>query len=101
MPKKSTMMDYKTAVYKNKPLVRCGDVLYYGNISDEYVIKLDILDSKILFDGDAASRVAVQLLSTDPDLSPRKKIIKKCEKEGLYEALDIAYVWLCKALGED
>lgn len=100
MPKKSTM-DYKTAVYKNKPLVRCGDVLYYGNISDEYVIKLDVLDSKMLFDGNAASKVSVQLLSTDPDLSPRKKVIKKCEKEGLYEALDIAYVWLCKALGED
>ncbi len=100
MPKKGAV-DLKTAVYKNKPLVRCGNVLYYGNISDEYVIKLDVLDSKTLFNGDAASKVSVQLLSTDPDLSPRKKIIKKCEKEGLYEALDIADVWLCKALGED
>ena len=28
--------------YKNRPLVRCGDTLYYGNMADPYVIKMEI-----------------------------------------------------------
>lgn len=97
MPKKNTL-DYKTTVYKNKPLVRCGNTVYYGNSSDEYVIKLEILNDKPLFESVVSDKISVQLLSTDPELSARKRIIKKCEKNGLYEALDIAEVWLCKAL---
>ena len=28
-------------LYKGKPLVRCGNVLYYGNMTDKYVIKME------------------------------------------------------------
>ncbi len=97
MPKKNTL-DYKTTVYKNKPLVRCGNIVYYGNSSDKYVIKLEILSDKSLFESIVSDKISVQLLSTDEELRTRKRIIKKCEKNGLYEALDIAEVWLCKAL---
>ena len=97
MPKKNNL-DYKTTVYKNKPLVRCENIVYYGNSSDKYVIKLEILSDKSLFDSVVSDKISVQLLSTDEDLRTRKRIIKKCEKNGLYEALDIAEVWLCKAL---
>ena len=27
--------------YKGKPLVRNGDTIYYGNMSDKYIIKLE------------------------------------------------------------
>ena len=27
-------------MYKNKPLVRSGDVLYYGSMSDPYVVRI-------------------------------------------------------------
>lgn len=99
MPKKNTLT-YKTTVFKNKPLVRCENIIYYGNISDNFVIKLEILSDKQLFDATIADKISVQLLSTDPNLTARKKIIKKCEKNGLYQALDIAETWLCKALEE-
>ena len=32
----------KFPTYKGKPLVRCGDTIYYGSMKDKYVIKMDI-----------------------------------------------------------
>ena len=32
--------------YKGKPLVRCGDVIYYGSMKDKYVVKLEIKSKK-------------------------------------------------------
>ena len=29
-------------MYRGKPLVRSGDTIYYGNMTDKYVIKIDI-----------------------------------------------------------
>ncbi|MDQ5983563.1 MAG: hypothetical protein RUMPE_00587 [Eubacteriales bacterium SKADARSKE-1] len=84
--------------YKNKPLVRCKDTLYYGDMSDDYVVKLHIKKTVPTFDMDIANKVSVQLISTDPELGPRKRIIKSSEKDGLYLALDIAEAWLEKAL---
>lgn len=99
MPKKNSLT-YKTTVYKNKPIVRCNNIIYYGNISEKYIIKLEVLSNKTLFETIIPDKISVQLLSTSADFNNRKKIIKKCEKYGLYEALDIAEVWLCKALSE-
>ena len=87
-------------MYKGKPLVRSGDTLYYGNMYDKYVIMMKILASGKVRDVDAASSVQVQLLSTDEDMRARDRVIKKTEKDGLYNALDIGSVWLARALGE-
>ena len=32
--------------YKGKPLVRNGDTIYYGNMSDDYVIMMRITSKK-------------------------------------------------------
>ena len=37
---------------------------------------------------------------TDPSIRSRKQIVKSSEKPGLYLALDIADVWLSRALAE-
>lgn len=84
--------------YKNRPLVRCGDILYYGSMADPYVIKLEIKSKKKHLDLDVADKVTVQLMSTDPTIRTRKKIVKTSEKNGLYLALDIADAWLERAL---
>lgn len=84
--------------YKEKSLVRCGNDLYYGNMFDSHVVKLHIKKTKKLSDMNVADKVSIQLMSTDPDLGPRKRIIKSGEKEGLYTALDVAETWLNKAL---
>ncbi len=90
----------KFLTYKGKPLVRNGNTLYYGNANDKYVIMMQILSSKPVGDVEVASKVSVQLLNTDPDVSPRERIVKSSEKKGLYAAMDIAEVWLSRALAE-
>ncbi|MGN1129847.1 MAG: hypothetical protein ACI4Q8_00735 [Ruminococcus sp.] len=86
------------STYKGKPLVRCGDELYYGNMDDEFVIHL-IIKSKTEVNGvQVADKVTVQLMATDPGLSPRRQIVKSSEKSGLFVAMDIGDAWLERAL---
>jgi hypothetical protein len=86
--------------YKGKPLVRNGNIIYYGNMYDKYVVMLQIMNSTTLKDTPAAGTVLVQLTSTNEDLRARDRIIKKTEKEGLYNAIDIGSIWLERALAE-
>lgn len=86
------------STYKGKPLVRCGDELYYGNMTDEFVIHLIIKSKKEVNGVEIADKVTVQLLATDPNLSPRRQIVKSSEKEGLFVAMDIGDAWLERAL---
>ena len=92
------MAEKEFSTYKGKPLVRCGDELYYGSMADRFVIRMQIKTKKTVGDTEIADKVVIQLLCTDPDLSPRKQLVKSTEKNGLYVALDIADVWLERAL---
>ena len=98
MSEKKDQLKFPT--YKGKPLVRCGDVIYYGSMKDKYVVKLEIKSKKKVKDMDVADRVTVQLMYTDPNIRTRKQIVKTSEKEGLYLAMDIADAWLTRALAE-
>ena len=90
----------KFLTYKGKPLVRSGNILYYGNMSDPFVIMIQIISTKKIGELEVANRVTVQLLNTDPDVRPRDRIVKKSEKQGLYQAMDIATIWLERALAQ-
>jgi hypothetical protein len=87
-------------MYKGKPLVRSGDVLYYGSMRDKYVCRLEIKSKKKVKDMEIADKVAIQLMLTDPAVRARKQIVKTSEKSGLYLAMDIADAWLTRALTE-
>ncbi len=87
--------------YKGKPLVRCKKTIYYGNMEDPYVICLNIQGDKEFKDIQLSEKVVIQLLNTDPDVSPKDKIVKKSEKIGLFNALDLGAVWLERALKKD
>ena len=86
--------------YKGRPLVRCGDVIYYGSMKEKYVIKMEIKTKKKVGTMDVADKVSVQLMYTDPTIRSRKQIVKSSEKNGLYLAIDIADAWLNRALAE-
>ena len=90
--------EVKFLTYKDKPLVRKGDTIYYGNMSDPFVIKLTISSYKQFQDMEIADRVSVQMLNTDPECRPRERVVKKAEKRGLYNAMDIGSIWLQRAL---
>ncbi len=82
--------------YKGYPLVRHEDVIYYGNMWDDYVVMLQILDKKRIKDVDIASKVKIYKMSTDLTLPPTKAITQTSEKTSLYEALDLANAWLSR-----
>ncbi|MBR5134819.1 MAG: hypothetical protein IKV35_04410 [Clostridia bacterium] len=84
--------------YKGKPLVRSGNTIYYGDLSEKCVVMLQVLSTKTVNDQEIADRVSVQLLSTDEELRMKDRILKKSEKNGLYSALDVGAVWLERSL---
>ena len=53
-------------MYKDKPLVRKGNTIYYGSLGDEFVLMLQILSTKSVDGIEMADRVSVQLINTDP-----------------------------------
>ena len=82
--------------YKGYPLVRKGDQIYYGNMYDDYVIMMQIIEKTKVGDLDVASKVKIYKMATDEKLNPVEAIVKQSEKSSLYEAFDIAYVWLSR-----
>jgi hypothetical protein len=87
----------KTLLYKGLPLRRKDNLIYYGRMSDKYIVMLQILDTEPVQDLSLAKRVSVQLQLTDPDIRSRDRVVKKGEKDGIYTALDLGAVWLERA----
>ena len=87
----------KELVYKGHPLRRKDNIIYFGSMADKYIIMMQILETKKIQDLEVATRVSVQLQLTDPDLKSRDRVVKS-EKNSLYAAMDVASVWLDRAL---
>ena len=83
-------------VYKNHPLRRVDNLIYYGSLADKYVVML--LSTKDQDGLPVADKVSVQLQLTDPDLRSRDRVVKKSEKDSLYAAMDVGSIWLERAL---
>ena len=85
-------------MYKGHPLRRIDNLIYYGSMADKYIIMMQVLDTKKEQDLAIASKVSVQLQLTDANLKSRDRVVKKSEKDSLYAAMDVASVWLERAL---
>ena len=85
-------------MYKGHPLRRVDNLIYYGTMAEKYIIMMQILSTKKEQDMDVADKVSIQLQLTQPDLKSRDRVVKKSEKDSLYAAMDIASVWLERAL---
>ena len=85
-------------IYKGHPLRRVDNLIYYGTMAEKYIIMMQVLSTKKVQDMDVADKVSIQLQLTEPDLKSRDRVIKKSEKDSLYAAMDIATVWLDRAL---
>ena len=88
----------KELVYKGHPLRRKDNIIYFGSMADKYIIMMQILETKKVEDMEVATKVAGQLQLTDPELKSRDRVVKKSEKNSLYAAMDVASVWLDRAL---
>lgn len=85
--------------YKGHPLMRKDNIIYYCSMSDSHIIMMQILDSADMKDLPVAKRVSVQLQQTGTNVRSKDRIVKKTEKNSLWSAMDIASIWLDRALG--
>lgn len=98
----------KSLEYKGHPLRRLDNILYYGSMGDKYIVMMQVMESKSVApaagssagDLKVATKVAVQLQLTDPAVKSRDRVVKKTEKNSLYAAMDVASVWLERALSQ-
>lgn len=85
-------------MYKGHPLRRVENLIYYGTMAEKYIIMIQVLESKKEQDLNVATKVSVQLQLTDANLKSRDRVVKKSEKDSLYAAMDVAAIWLDRAL---
>ena len=88
----------KTLLYKGRPLMRKDNIIYYGSMADQYIVMMQVLETKTVDGQEIASKVSVQLQLTDPSVKSRDRVTKRSEKDGIYSALDVGSVWLERAL---
>lgn len=81
--------------YNGKPLVRCGNIIYYGKPEDKYVVIFRLEDQEPLGDLQIAKRVIIELKTNE---GKRSQLIRQAERDGLYRAFDIGMFWLEQAL---
>ena len=88
-------------MYKDKPLVRVGNTIYYGYRSDPYSIEIEILSTEKALDAagaetglDLSDRVSLRLMRNEPDGT--QTVMSSAEQNGLSGAIDIARSWLAR-----
>ena len=83
-------------MYKGKPLIRKDNTVYYGSMTDEFIIQMQILETTDLSDLKLATKVSIQLQRTDPNTRTKDRIVKKSEYDGFYAALEVGCIWLSR-----
>ena len=67
-------------------------------MADDYVVMLQVLATDQVEGETIATKVAMQLMRTAEDVAAKDRVLKTSVKPGLYEAMDLASVWLTRAL---
>ena len=76
--------------YKGKPLVRQGDDIFYGDLSEKNYVYMMIMSDKKSARGDTLpGTIMVQLLDSETKSPVKQKITN-----GLSEAFEYAEAWL-------
>lgn len=83
-------------MYKGFPLVRKNKDIYYGNMSDEFVANIRVISTHKEKELDVADKVKVTLMRTAKDIDAKDMIVKTSDRNSLYEALDVANIWLTR-----
>ena len=83
----------KYLVYKDVPLVREGNMIYYGDMEDKYVLCLMILNDKEITSPEGKKltvpgTVMGQVWSTNTALPDTERVVKQFFEDGLAKAFD-------------
>ena len=87
----------KLLTYKGKPLLRCGDRIFYGYLDDKYILVLDVKETGKVKDVEVSKKVVMKIMENTDDIG-EGKVYRQGERPNLYEALDIGEWWLKQAL---
>ena len=80
--------------YKGKPLVREENTIVYGDMSEKYVLILEIMSYNEVNGQKVPGMVLIQVVnSKDPS-----DVFKEGQKDNIYQAFDLGITWLDRAL---
>ena len=80
--------------YKGKPLVREGDTICYGDMSEKCILILEIISYKDVDGKHLPDKIMIQVIdSKDPN-----RIIRQGSYSGLHDAFSMGEIWLEQAL---
>ncbi len=81
-------------IYREKPLLRDGNTLYYGDFNENFIVRFTILETEKVNDLDMARKVIIELLEKNGDDISTARLTKKAERTSMWAALDIGIYWL-------
>ena len=87
----------KVLTYNGKPIIRCGNRIYYGDLNDKLILVLDITKTRNVNGLETATEVLVQVMDNTGEFG-KGQVFRKATRDNLYKALDIGEWWLKDAI---
>ena len=84
------LVDGKYLEYKGRPLVREGDTLCYGDMSEKCILILEILTYKNEGGRELPDNMFIQVVESQNQTN----ILRQGSKQGLLEAFELGLIWL-------
>ena len=88
------MAENKFLTYKEKPLVKCGNEIYYGDMAEPFVVRFTVLSTVKAGENEIPDKVRVELLKSDTQLPQKERTVIVSEKDSFFDALDVGFVGL-------
>ena len=67
-------------------------------MSEPYVVRFNVLSTKKEGDDTIPEKVSVELLKSDTQLPEKERVSKSTVKDSFFDALDVGFIWLERAL---
>lgn len=83
-------------MYKDRPLVREGDTICYGDMTEKYILIMDIISYK----EENGIRVPDDVFVSVVETKDQNKVYRQGGKKGLFEAFGFGLIWLDQALSK-
>lgn len=89
----------KAFTYKGKPVYRKGNVIYYGDLSKDLILVLEIQETEKMGDYEISKKVKFHIQDNTGEIGKGVNY-RSGERTNLYDAFDIGSWWLQDALDE-
>lgn len=90
----AALTERESLIYRDKPLIRNGNELYFGDFNENFIVRFTILESEKENDLDMAKKIKIELLEKHGSDISTAKLTKKAERTSMWAALDIGIYWL-------